>query len=256
VPEQAHFVIVLGPYRSGTSLTARMLTELGVSFGPARGMVPADLRNPTGYLERDDINGLNRALIKSAGRSLEDPGDPATFSANSDLRILQKLESNWMHTSILVGIKDPRMCVTLDAWFESGILPVERTRVVHITRDIAAATASALKHDHVAAYADGDPDRVGKMLRRYAEAANWQLAHREIPHLSIRYEAMLESPLTHAKRMADFLESTNRKAISRSAAVVGRNKARFRYRAKQWMAGLRFRLGGIKAKLWKVFGFA
>jgi hypothetical protein len=99
-------VIILGPYRSGTSLTACVLHELGVTFGPRQGMVPADQRNPSGYFERDDINAANTALIESAGGTLGEPGAPETIAANGNLNTLASLDLRWLHDSALTGIKD------------------------------------------------------------------------------------------------------------------------------------------------------
>ena len=63
-------VIVLGPYRSGTSLTAQVIETLGVDFGPRSEWISSNHFNPGGYHERGDINAINRKLITSAGRTL------------------------------------------------------------------------------------------------------------------------------------------------------------------------------------------
>ena len=56
-------VIVLGSPRSGTSLTAGLLTILGVDMGKVR---PPDFENPTGYYEDVDFSRLIAEIFKAA----------------------------------------------------------------------------------------------------------------------------------------------------------------------------------------------
>lgn len=103
-------VIVLGPYRSGTSLVSQVIETLGVDFGPNPERIATNRFNPGGYLERGDLNEINRRLITSAGRSLGDPGDPETLTRHADRTILDGVTFPWPAHKPLWGLKDPRFC--------------------------------------------------------------------------------------------------------------------------------------------------
>jgi hypothetical protein len=78
-----HAIAVLGMHRSGTSLTAQILTALGVWFGDVREMLPPDPTNPDGFFERFEIWRVNEALLGTLGMSWYQPRLPppgwATF---------------------------------------------------------------------------------------------------------------------------------------------------------------------------------
>ncbi|MCF3648690.1 sulfotransferase [Synoicihabitans lomoniglobus] len=249
MPSVPRVVIVLGPYRSGTSLTARIISDLGADFGPAEGLIPADERNPSGYLERDVVNDANRDFIASTNGTLENPGDPGNLLAHGDRSHLLGTDLAWLHAAPLAGIKDPRMCATLAAWFDAGLLAPATTLVVHITRDLESTLQSALKHDHVAAYADRDPTRLRAMIERYAAAALWQLKRFPAPRIDIAYEDLLAQPVESTTRLAHSLGVTCPLIIRRAAANIGRDRARASLHMRRRFIALRFRLGNWKSAL-------
>ncbi|HEX6687806.1 MAG TPA: sulfotransferase [Solirubrobacterales bacterium] len=67
-------ICVVGTPRSGTSLTARILTLAGVYLGPESEMRPAGRLNPKGFWENRRVAALNRRLLKSLDR--DGPGAP------------------------------------------------------------------------------------------------------------------------------------------------------------------------------------
>lgn len=56
-------IVVVGMYRSGTSMVARCLTELGAYFGDKEGHFPTDRYNPGGYFEIVEMMELNRKVL-------------------------------------------------------------------------------------------------------------------------------------------------------------------------------------------------
>src|SRR5262245_9482610 len=118
-------VVVLGPYRSGTSLTAQILRELGVDFGPRTELISTNRFNPGGYLERAHLNALNRRLILSAGRALGQPGNAETLSRIADASILQAVAFPWPGHGPIWGLKDPRFCATLKIWVNAGAIQAD-----------------------------------------------------------------------------------------------------------------------------------
>src|SRR3954464_12621860 len=61
-------------HRSGTSLVASMLEEMGLDFGPAETRLPSGLPdNPEGYLEQTPLRRLNDAILEAVGGSVFHP---------------------------------------------------------------------------------------------------------------------------------------------------------------------------------------
>src|SRR5690606_671733 len=102
-------LIVTGPYRSGTSLTAQILCALGVDFGcPNEFQLEADRYNPGGYFQRRDIVQTNTRLILRSGISISEPAPPDLIRSVADLELFAEIDLAWTHNLPLFGIKDPR----------------------------------------------------------------------------------------------------------------------------------------------------
>ena len=56
-------IVVVGMYRSGTSMVARCLTELGAYFGSQEAHFPTDQYNQGGYFEIVEMMELNRKVL-------------------------------------------------------------------------------------------------------------------------------------------------------------------------------------------------
>ena len=214
-------VVVLGPYRSGTSLVSLLCERLGVDFGPRVHLAIGNRRNPGGYYERFDVNRRNDLFLASAGRSLENPGDPGTLAVEGDLRHLQGLDLAWLGRRAPWGLKDPRFCGTLSAWIRAGVLPADGLVLVHVTRSLDAAARSAQAHDVVQGYAGGDEARARRMLARYARAAAWHVTHLGLPSVEIAFEALRSEPLATTERLARFLGIDDARRVRRAARAIG-----------------------------------
>src|SRR5438105_1724200 len=178
VPDNPPFatgVVVLGPYRSGTSVTAQVLSALGVDFGPKRYFVPATRFNPGGYFERTDINRANDLLIKSAGQSLALPGDPRELAEKADERAFEIADMNWRTKGRFWGVKDPRLCATLLTWIERRHMDRSHLRIIHVRRGLEAAVRSSMEYDSIRAFCDGTEPGSRKLLARYSELPSWHV---------------------------------------------------------------------------------
>jgi hypothetical protein len=146
-------VIVTGMHRSGTSLVANLLAEIGMDLGDPSGMLAADAWNARGYWENLRVLVCNDRLILGGGpfyplgfyevpRERRSPAMQwrmkllwARFILRMNLRAVEKRAERLddeMRSIVRdfkgVAVKDPRFCVTLPAWRERD--GVERVLVV------------------------------------------------------------------------------------------------------------------------------
>jgi len=140
-------VLILGPDRSGTSLTANIINELGI---PVKNDLPADLYNEKGYWEEEELQFINSKLIEYLGTISRGnpPRIPKGWQFSKDLAYLRasaesvvtrkmKGEKRW-------GWKDPRLCITLPFW-----RPILGERVDYLicVRNPLAKAMSEIKRD-------------------------------------------------------------------------------------------------------------
>lgn len=235
-------IVVLGTYRSGTSLTARILNRLGVGFGPASELVPANRHNPGGYFERTDLNDANTRLISSAGGSLAMPPSPERIAANADETALQAVNLDWTPRARRWGLKDPRLCHTLLAWVESQRLPLEELTLINVVRDTPSVLRSAGAHESVMGYAGHDSNRLAVMIRRGREDADWHLRTLPVPAMTVRYENLVENPMATTQQLAAFIGVTSSWRIWWASRTIGKERQRDWARARGAAVALRDRL--------------
>lgn len=228
-------VIVLGPYRSGTSVTAQVLSALGVDFGPKRHFVPASHHNPGGFFERKDINAANEALIESAGGSLADPGDPRELSQQCDAKAFEIADMSWRSTNPLWGIKDPRMCATLLAWIERGPLDRNRLRIIHVRRKLDGAVRSSMAFESIRKFCDGTETGVRAMLDLYARQAQWHVETLGVPTLTVEYEQLTREPDSVVGQLAEFLNVRDERRIRGAKKLIGKGKGKFALQLERYL---------------------
>jgi hypothetical protein len=217
-------VIVLGPYRSGTSVTAQVLSALGVDFGPKRYFVPASHNNPGGFFERIDINKANEALLQSADEPLGYPGDPADIAKKANVNTLDCADMSWRSPRHYWGVKDPRFCATLLTWIESGRMERNNLCIVHVRRKLEPAVRSAMSFESIRNFCDGTETGVRRMLARYAELAQWHVDTLNLPTFAFDYEQLIREPETVVRQLAALLGVTNPSQIRRATRIIGKGK--------------------------------
>lgn len=121
-------IVVAGMHRSGTSLVAGLLQNLGISMGC--NLVPADRANPLGYFEDWDIVAFHQRLFREClGYFRDGHADwgwtPSRLINCNDARRLThealRLIDQRKHCERQWGFKDPRTTVLLDFWY--ALLP-------------------------------------------------------------------------------------------------------------------------------------
>ena len=143
-------VIVLGMHRSGTSLVSSVLHAMGVRMGEPSHLERRDPQSqPSGYWEDQDFVSLNRQIISRTGGHWHRPPArdnilKAALGFEKEMRALiamkqatvdslNVLADNDMGPSwIGWGWKDPRNCLTMEAWWPH--IAMQDVRFVRVRR--------------------------------------------------------------------------------------------------------------------------
>ena len=120
-PRPANGVCVLGMHRSGTSLVAGLLRNLGIDLGPDEEFLPPDANNESGYFELRELVHLNNDILAHYGGSWDEvPELPPGWEESDELAQIRDHARNLLSRRFAAspqwGWKDPRTCITLPFW--------------------------------------------------------------------------------------------------------------------------------------------
>ena len=168
-------VVVLGMHRSGTSLVAGCLQQIGVNFGPR--LMPPNADNPRGYFEHNDVVNLHDRLLLALNRSWDETAPfPPEWWHDERLRsyrveLLGILRRDFP-VAPLWGLKDPRLCLLLP-WWET-IWPETNSRPLFILvhRKPAEVAASLARREGMS-----NAKSYRLWLRHALEAERWTRSH-------------------------------------------------------------------------------
>lgn len=219
---KSHAFVILGPYRSGTSLVSRLVQALGASPGPTEALYEPSDWNPSGYVQRPDVTALNTRLIAAAGGDLAEPPEPDTIADAVDGVDFQGLDLTWTETVDRWLVKDPRFCFTLQAWIRHGVFGTRRLSLVRVARGVEPAAQSALAHYDVQRYCRHSLDVAREMVVRYDRAAAWHcdsLRH-SVQSLTVSYEALVADPAPTVRALATFMDVEDPERIEAALVAV------------------------------------
>src|SRR3984885_12491719 len=168
----AQVVCILGMHRSGTSLIARLLNQLGVALGPERLIARPAADNQRGFWEHPVFADINEAILtRLGGRWDHPPSCPDGWDADprlEDLRDRARAAIAGFDGVPVWGWKDPPTALVLPFWQSFlpepvGYViclrsPVDVARSLEARNGIEAPTASRLQLRYVAdavRYSDG-----------------------------------------------------------------------------------------------------
>ena len=227
-------VVVLGPYRSGTSLVSQILSDLGVWFGPeTKFQLPADRYNPGGYFQRRDVVEVNRRLIESASGSIESPGKPDTILAEGDMGVLDFVDLAWTKGVDLAGLKDPRFSITLLSWIRAGKFAQKELRIVRVERRLSDVVASATKHHEVGSFGDYDASRLLRMTELYHRYAAWHTQNLDVPSITVSFDRLKREPVALIGELGVFLDMPDSDRVSHACKRVGKQRVLFKHYLKK-----------------------
>lgn len=219
--------VVTGPFRSGTSLVARLIATLGADPGPTGELFEPSEWNPAGYLQRPDITAFNKRLIAKAGGHDGEPPAAERIEASASAVDFTSLESGWMRQPGDVVVKDPRFSFTLKAWLRHGAFLGKDVRLVITSRETDDMVRSALSHYDVRHYCGNSVEGARTTLAAYAEAAERTAEATGLPCLRLSYALLDREPKEAVRTLAEFMEisTPGRIAAACRACDSGRSRA-------------------------------
>jgi hypothetical protein len=199
VGKQGTVVCVVGPGRSGTSLTMRILNLLGVDVGPSHDLIPPGQGNPSGYWENAALTKLNTRILKVMGGDvlnppLLPPGWETLAALGDEREHARALLSQIAHSNELWGWKCPIASLTLPFWQQ--LLP--DMRYVICLRNPLSMAASLTEFSRRRTVA-----RPLALWTHYAASALVNTAN--APRMVVSYEDYFEDLGSAATRLARFV---------------------------------------------------
>lgn len=115
-------VVVLGMHRSGTSMTARLVSLMGAAL--PRTLMPENHDNPAEFWESAPLSDIHNAILATEGLSWEDWGalheaqlDPLQRAAYVEM-LRAGFHQEFQEAGFSV-LKDPRICRLFSFWGEA-----------------------------------------------------------------------------------------------------------------------------------------
>ena len=205
VPDRPPGAFVLGMHRSGTSVVAGVLDRLGLDGGDRTTMFDADEFNTDGYWEQRPVVALHDAMLRRLGGYPSAPpaqacgGVPAELVPGAPQEIIGLVDRLYRRPWF---VKDPRQCLLLPVW--RAALGDDDLAIV-VSRDPRDVVRSLQHRNGYSA------ELAAGLWERYMLDLLAGLAGR--PCLVVRYERLLDDPVTCVTEIAD--------AVSRHVGVAG-----------------------------------
>ncbi len=192
-------VVVLGMHRSGTSLTAHVVRDLGWHLGDPDQLLAAREDNLEGFFERADVQVLNDQLLEAMGAAWDAPPSThelALLGSSSTERIAELVRGlSAEATGSEFAIKDPRLCLLWPLWEKS--LPQDVASVL-VFRDPLEVADSLRARDRL-------PVQLGLALWETYNIRMLQ-ARAGQPVTVVRYADLLADPDVTVGLMAEGLD--------------------------------------------------
>jgi hypothetical protein len=186
-------------HRSGTSVTARLVRDLGWSLGDDDLLLGPREDNQDGFFERADVQVLNDAIFEHLDSSWDAPPSSEELLSRLDPGWVSDIEKLVATITDQVGgsrfaIKDPRLCVLWDLW--APALPDDLVTVLPIRQPTEVARSLHAR--------DGLPLHMGLALweaymLRVAQARAGQQV------VVVRYDQLLQRPEDSVRALATAL---------------------------------------------------
>ena len=194
-------ILIFGPGRSGTSLVARLISELGADLG--ENLIEGNKSNPDGYFEDREIVAIHKKLLgiftpaDSYGATLPLPKDWLGHEAvaETESRLRSHTEKKLLDHD-RIAIKDPRISMLLPIWQRVAKSIGVDLKCVICIRHPAAMAASQEKATMI-------PIPVSEAM--WLTCTAYAFDYLQNDGVIVDFEAMISSPTTSVKRICNYV---------------------------------------------------
>ena len=191
-------VAVVGMHRSGTSATAGLLVNLGLTGPRPDDIIRASSSNERGYWESKSMVRCDDGLLRAVGCARYAP-PPITLRWDGvpGYEEIRRAALRWFATTYAgrsMVAKDPRLCLTLPFWRDVLPAPIA---AVFVLRDPLSVVRSMLARD------DFPVTLALAIWDRYVRSAS--LVLEGLPTLVVEYDSMMADPSGATEEISRFL---------------------------------------------------
>lgn len=241
--ERKKTIIVLGPPRSGTSMTAGILSNLGVNMGNIR---QPDAQNPRGYFEDKDFLVLLDGIFEAAGSQFNGFNPPPLKAillqrTHFDKKIKSLIEERSSNTkSQFWGWKSPTTSFTINLFLPYLTNPFFVV-VLRNPLDIANSMVRYTISKHFLYNKLSLLEALKLTNLYYNQIFTFLEQHPDLPRIFVSFEGIVKKPQEHIKNLAEFIgihltSETLRKAIKSVTSNSGIKKSRFIMKIQNYTA--------------------
>jgi hypothetical protein len=191
-------VAVVGMHRSGTSATAGLLVNLGLTGPRPDDLIPASSSNERGHWESKGMHRCNEGLLRAVRCARYAP-PPVTLRWDGvpGYEEIRSAALRWFATTYAGGpmvAKDPRLCLTLPFWRDVLPAPIA---AVFVLRDPMSVVRSLQARDEF-------PVTLALSIwDRYVRSAS--LVLEGLPTFVVEYDSMMADPSGATEQISRFL---------------------------------------------------
>ena len=125
--------LVLGPHRSGSSITTKLLESLGCTLGNE--LLGAEPANPIGHFENLKVLNYSESLLQRAGTDWKNPRPLAGNEFFQNNRAEVEAEINILLGELIdneqvTALKEPRISILLDLWKPALTKQLDELKIV------------------------------------------------------------------------------------------------------------------------------
>lgn len=183
-------VVILGPYRSGTSLVSGIAKSLGGWSGD-EDLRPPNISNPTGFNEEPRLDNLCKSLIDiPSHRFNHDPREIIPKLMEWETSMRESLPPD----STFIFAKNPLLCLICDEFMASW----KETKIIAVSRPISHSIRSVKSRKW--GWSD---DEIEETLKKMIDTRRQFIDRNE--HLFIDYDQIIDKPEESVDLIIDFL---------------------------------------------------
>lgn len=200
-------VAIIGMHRSGTSIVAKIVHELGVCMGDE--LLKASISNVDGHYEDVEFYELNNKIFNEFRATWDSPPSLAVILKNKDIikreyfDIFRKKKGNW-------GFKEPRSTILLPAIVEH----IDDFFLIYCRRTSEGVAKSLKARDDISA------NQSNQIKSTYDDFANFTYSFHNGEKIIIDYEELITSPQSIVCKIANILMVSNKELIKKAAKSV------------------------------------